>query len=400
MKKTLSLIILLLSLIACGDLKITEKQLFVKNIPLSIYYENNIHVQPSSNGFYLSLTKSYTNGDSTDCELISKTQIINAKYDLKGNKIWERIDEKYLPYFVEVAPNEFYNLEENAGVHKFIKYDSMLHKVEETPLFYENYTDLGTLSTNGFIPLGNAKFLISGTVITKGGSSYTYKQFFSIVSIKNGIEKFVLDKEEYLGFKVYKYAINTKGQIYGLGYTTDGKSEIDLFHYDMNFNLLEHKKYIPENVDFMVSSTYLKNNTISILGRSYLKNTNTLLQFDDMFNHKLINFSSYSSSNFIYTQYDDLLLITSNDGLFQVKNDFSLQKLNEVSNISSYSHIEKRGENFIASSIESEYRSRYSSGGGDIHSIIFKENKDTVTTISKTLYQSQYARRCVRGWMD
>ena len=86
----ISLLLLVITTFSCGEYNIADKDIFQKKITVFEYFEPFYEVLTTKTGFITKFTRSVTNGDSTNCEIVqSKDQRI-SKIGFDGKIIWEK----------------------------------------------------------------------------------------------------------------------------------------------------------------------------------------------------------------------------------------------------------------------------------------------------------------------
>ncbi len=390
MKKLILIISCLLFITACtDDFTLAEKEIFVKKIPIFVFYGNSFYTIPTPKGFYVQTQKSYTNGDSTKCEIIAKIENITSKIDFNGNIVWQKINNEALPYTYSTDDEgNFYSLNYSSPF-ELSKYDSLLNVSTKTPLLFSKYTDK-PITVQGIEHWKEGKMLGYGQIFISNGSNPKYKQFLCILSIQNGIEKFVLDDTE-RGYTNNHYKIYPSGEVYGLETSSVNQVLITtLRKYDADFKVVASKEILLPNNN--LSTVIFNENGMYAIKQDYVLNKASLLFFDRNFEAKEekieispINFSFVKASN------KQLFLVnnTSNVAVFRIENNLSLKKISDLDSPTFSPYIKVEGSKNIIYSLNNG--KNYSKP-----SLEFVRKISGEPSVRKIIYESQYSRNCFR----
>lgn len=395
-KTTTYLIPLVFSLLACDDLKIASKDILIKDAPLYIYYEPTSRVMPVEDGLILQFQKSYTNGDEKKCEAIAKTENRIAKVDFDGNILWDKpyTDSSFMAYYQTYDKQyNYYGIE--YGGNKLRKFDENLHRIATTQLDFSKYTNK-YVSLTAIQYWKDDKIFAYGYVnsVTEGSSNQTYQSFFCLISMQNGIEKFVFIDTENSVQRSSKYKIREDGIIYGYDYDSSlSQNTITFNQFDSNFKHLMSKEIVKAPNISVFASTFQAEKIYLFMGE-FDKNK-TLLSIDNNFTIKeqLLN-TRIDYINFIKNDITENLYFTFSDASSTIYtiNNTEIVKIGTFDSYIStpFIRINKGNLHFISIGGGKDYKK---------NSHIFYKQTLNEPTISKTLYQSQYSRNCNR-WMD
>lgn len=395
--KNLLILLILLGLFSCEDYTIQEKTIFERNIKLYDFYESNIGCVASPTGLFLRINKTITNGDSTKCELVAKNQTYLTKVDFDGNIEWSRLIENTFSFPYSVVYDDKQNIYsfENGNPTKFIKFNQQLNIEAEKSLFLDEYTKTSTFLA-GLDYWKENKFLGYGSIISKGGSNYRYRVFFCIISLNDGIEKFVLEDEERPEFRNYRYKILPNGEIFGIEFWNAANQEGTMFsvrNYDSGFKLLKLRE-IQERKMLTVNNSGIKfmEDSFVVPATNYKDKSIEFLSVSSMAEQrKTMSTNNYFAVNIIPTFDDNILYFRNANDVMTIDKSLKIAQHGKLDE-NPYLNPKLVWQNAV-------FGLSYIDNGKAKSRIVFSKHSKNIPINSKTLYESQYKRKCTR-WMD
>ncbi len=386
MKTALSFVLFALIVSSCDDIVLSEKIVNQQKIDIKIYYENARSTRVSD-GLLLSFQKSYTNGDSTKCEVYAKTEQIVAKIDLNGNKIWERVNttNQYLPNSLwEDAAGFLWYFN---GGSTLTKFDKLLNIVSEIKLDFSQFVKTGNSYVNRVVMAKSGKIIGLGSTYL-GKNNYT--PFICEIG-ELGVEKFQeISKNDYTDVTRVAFSELSNGTWFVVQYTPDYTkmtTNLTLSYYDKAYQPIKSGQVTLKTTSLYDDNFVFRQNKLFLIVSE--DNQKKIVSYDADFKRseaKLVDGNVYTSFVFVPST-AALFVYDFNKTIYKI-NEQTLdnQKYASLNTplVPPVSAIDSAGVAAFVG-IESQYVAK--------SKIVFSKTNPT-NKLTKQLYESDYSRKC------
>ncbi len=385
MKTALAFILFVLIATSCDDVVLGEKIVNRQKIDIKIYYENT-RATRVSDGLLLSFQKSYTNGDTANCEVFAKRENILTKIDLNGNKLWERVNNTS-PYlgnsFLEDRAGFLWQYE---GSNKLIKFDKLLNFVSENKLDFSQFVKTGNSYVNRVVM---AK---SGKIVGLGNTSLgkdNYKPFICEIG-EQGVEKLQeISNSGYTDLTRMVLSELPDGTWFVVQYTPDyakTTTSLTLSYYDKAFQLIKSGQSTLKTASLNEDSFVFRQNKLFLIVSE--DNEKKIVAYDADFKRSEAKLTTGNVALGFVPSANSLFVYDFNKTIYRI-DEQTLDNQKYVSLnvplISTVSAIDSAGvTDFVG--IESPYLAK--------SKIVFSKT-NPANKQAKQLYESDYSRKCI-----
>jgi hypothetical protein len=407
-KSNLILISICCQFYSC-DLKISEKDIFLEKINTYEYYQPSSTIITNT-GFITSFTKSITNGDSTNCEIVKSTDNYHAKIDFNGNVIWQkkaRINDFLPTIFTEDKAGNIYSVSDWYTFDQIKVSDSTL-KIKQNIKIKPNKLLNGNEVLKNILYWKDDKILAYGKseLTNQNNGEYLAKQFFCIID-KTGIIKIKYLEESIPENFNMNYSINEAGEIFGITYYSgvnyntnmNKPGKIRIIKLDENLEVIKEKEIdFTEKVSQQINVKFTENN-IHLIQNNAGINEYAIIDRNLNIEKYVLGPTFAYTTNFLKGNTNDITISETSSNNYTAinilkKNGSKIEKelLTETTfNLANAAYSMQNGKTMVYGIINTDTNNK--------PNITFIKSYNKITN-KKVLFQSEYPKYYCSWWKD